>query len=126
MGREGQKYFIQTEIMQEMKTDSKWAKQVCNTRSSKKWKTLMKNIPAELRTVFKHARIPKHLKKDVWGHIHITHKLGKTGLVPGKKETKYSTRSIRHDNRSHSSITQGTQRNDSTTTKYTFPGRFKI
>ena len=33
----------------------------------------MKNIPAELRTVFKHARIPKRLKKDMYGDIFTSH-----------------------------------------------------
>ena len=39
MGKGRQKYFIHNhKLMQEMEADSKWAKQVCNTRSSKKWK----------------------------------------------------------------------------------------
>ena len=32
-------------------------------------KKLMKNIPAELRTVFKHSRIPKHMQRDMYGDI---------------------------------------------------------
>jgi hypothetical protein len=74
MSKGRQKYFIHHhKLMQEMEADSKWAKQVCNTRSSKKWEKLMKNIPAELRTVFKHARISKRLKKDMYGDIFTSH-----------------------------------------------------
>ena len=40
MGKGRQKYFIHNhKLMQEMKIDSKWAKQVCNTRRSRNGKS---------------------------------------------------------------------------------------
>ena len=56
-----------------------------------KMEKIMKNVPVELRTVFKHARIPKRLKKDMYGDIFTSHiSLAKLDWYLAKKK-KYST-----------------------------------
>ena len=60
----------------------------------------MKNIPAELRTVFKHSKIPKRLKKDMYGDIFTSHiTLAKLDwyLAKKKKNTAPGVSGIRID-----------------------------
>ena len=81
MGKGRQKYFIHNhKLMPEMRSDSTWAKQVCEVKRTKRWNKLMKNIPKkQAKMCIQTCATTEEIKKErIRNNIHIRNNAKKT------------------------------------------------